>query len=397
MLLLGYVLVALSEVTAQRVLLNPATYRVPEIWRNVLHDGGKKLGSGGNGYVYRAITKCGDNSHVAVKYLVSQHANSNKCLDAFKEVRVQQQLALEGFAPLVFDTVPGSEESCEPHTVVHISMECAHGDLGDLIKGLHSIREDAGPASHGIQVIAASVAESLVKAFAMLHDTLGLLHGDLKADNVFIFVKDRVGDVPHKELVSECLAGRCRYVLGDFGSACTEPCSRKPHGTRGYWAPEILKRVLVEGKVSMTTNRARDYYAFGQIIWRILMGTGVWRIEEMLQNGRYQKPDPVSLPSADSILQIAFEEFDSDRLAKWSTVKLLVSNWLEEINISSGDRDRVERNSLPCVGECVKHGCATFSHSQQVCTLQNSTDKPVFTCAHSGVEDFQADQSWPEI
>eukprot|EP00928_Gymnodinium_smaydae_P026928 TRINITY_DN20988_c0_g2_i1.p1 TRINITY_DN20988_c0_g2~~TRINITY_DN20988_c0_g2_i1.p1 ORF type:complete len:414 (-),score=46.50 TRINITY_DN20988_c0_g2_i1:173-1387(-) len=387
-------------------LLHPSAvvYKVPEVWRSVLRKG-RRLGHGGNGLVFRVSTRCGDNSHVAIKREKGHGHREDKCANAFKEARLQQALALDGVAPYIFDTIPESEASCEPGTVVQMSMELAHSDLDELISELRSAERNYWPAVRDIQVIAASVAEMLVKAYGKLHESLGYLHGDIKPKNIFVFVRGHHGSLPLEKVVSACLAGHCRYAMADLGRACREPCNTVIGGGVEYWSPDIYKKVLKEpdfdenvlraGTYSMATNRARDYYAFGQTIWEILSGESTWPTKDLLMNGTYRSPAPLNLTFADKIIDIAFQEFDVDRLIQWPRVKTLVAQWQKLLNLSTNNV--VRQPSLPCVGDCIQQGCGKFMTSQQVCALDDSDVQPRFDCIDAFDSYDQHDPSLFEI
>ena len=125
----------------------------------------------------------------------------------------------------------------------------------ELVEGpsLRKIVRDHGPLSV-MQCL--SVGASLANALRTIHRR-GLVHRDIKADNVFLDAGDR--------------AMNDRYVLGDFGLAlhADDPQSqsataRGAVGTPLYMAPEVIR--------GQTSNPKSDLYAVGVLLFFIATG-----------------------------------------------------------------------------------------------------------------------------
>src|SRR4051794_1282631 len=183
------------------------------------------VGVGGMGRVYRAISPCGD--IVAVKLLRGRYVR-----DATMTARFRK----EGAALRLLD---------HPNVV----RALATGD--DFIAmpfvggaSLANLLDDGGPWP---LVRATHVVEQLLAALAHV-PARGLVHADVRADNVLVGAAGRV-------------------TLIGFGVArwLDEPgSSRVPSGTPEYMAPEVIS-----GEVA---TPAADLYAVGVVLYELVTG-----------------------------------------------------------------------------------------------------------------------------
>lgn len=136
-----------------------------------------------------------------------------------------------------------------------------HGDDGDGRAG-HGTEDCDEESRISLGVFAAHVANSVAKVLCDLYQRFGLVHRDLKADNV---------------VFSRSLA---RVMLIDFGMAClvrpdddyfVEDAATQ--GTPGYLSPEVLRSVTSNSHTVHATGLALhqgDLFALGIILYCLL-------------------------------------------------------------------------------------------------------------------------------
>lgn len=162
--------------------------------------------------------------------------------EAESELRLWRTLHHPHLVPLekeVWHPVPrslGIDGRCVAVTMPYSNV----GDLNDVTGGYDDPLD--GPAS-------LHVARSVLAALVYLHDVAGVVHRDLKLENVFLHASDESRARDTAYVRSELHAGRCLVRLGDFDTA--RRCPPGPHahscvtgmaGTLVYMAPEVLAR-----------------------------------------------------------------------------------------------------------------------------------------------------------
>jgi len=191
---------------------------------------GRSLGSGGFGEVYLARNESGE--EVAVKVLrpeMSQDEESKKRF--FREIQV--------LCTLNHPNIIHIYDWGEHQGAVYLAMEYLEGET------LSALLERVGRLNSS-QV--SWILQQLTAALASLHER-GLVHRDIKPDNVF-------------------LQGNGRLKLMDFGTALSADLTRATQtgmalGTPAYMAPEQLAGQL---------NPASDQYALGVLLFVCLTG-----------------------------------------------------------------------------------------------------------------------------
>ncbi len=195
------------------------------------------VGTGGMGTVYRAHdVELGE--VVALKFLRKELTASPEMLDRFRqEVRLARRVTHRNVAR-TFDI--GEHDGQK-----FLSMEYVDGEsLSRLLA-----REGALPPAR-----AAEIAVALCEALAAAH-AAGVVHRDLKPDNVLIEASGRV-------------------VVTDFGVAraafdAPSGLTQGPLGTPAYMAPEQVEGVAdVDGRA--------DLYALGAVLYEMLTGSPAW-------------------------------------------------------------------------------------------------------------------------
>lgn len=122
---------------------------------------------------------------------------------------------------------------------------------------------------------ARKVARQLFGAINYLHEDLGVMHRDLKLENVMFANKDRS-------------SFEIRVV--DFGLACVDEVAYDPVGSLQYMAPEIsLSRV-----VGYTC--AVDYWSLGIVLHGILMGFLPYHYEDLREMEEFARGEPAAVP-----------------------------------------------------------------------------------------------------
>mgnify|MGYP001128082317 CR=1 FL=1 len=209
------------------------------------------LGRGSNGEVYRAYDPLLDQD-VALKL---RHAGSDSLAHQFiAEARRLVRVRHANVVSVYGAAIDGDR--------VGLWMELVHGET-------LASRLEHGPAS---LPEALAIGAELCAALSAVHRH-GLVHGDLKAENVL------------------CEPGG-RIVLADFGS-CREIVAARSagvvSGTLQYLAPEVLR--------GGPTTPASDVYALGVLLYRLLSGRFPYpgeRYEELVAQQCLSAPPLVS-------------------------------------------------------------------------------------------------------
>jgi serine/threonine protein kinase len=195
----------------------------------------RPIGQGATGTVWRGVDR-GTGEPVAVKLLHESLLRQPKLVTRFVQertillmlrhrnvVRVRDLFSVGESLGLVMDLVPG-------------------GSLRDYLREHHTLRPGA----------AAGLAAQVAAALAEAHD-LGVVHRDLKPDNILLHVED----------------GRLDPRLTDFGIARVLHTPRLTTtnavvGTPHYMSPEAFH--------SSAAGPATDVYALGVLLYELLCG-----------------------------------------------------------------------------------------------------------------------------
>jgi len=201
-----------------------------------------QIGAGGMGVVYEAQPPVGD--RVAVKLLQGQRLDDERAVRRFHDEGTAGSIVVH---PNVVSTLAqGETEDGIPFLV----MKRVCGEpLGIRIQ-----RDGPPSLRRGIEIV-----QQILAGVDAMH-AAGIVHGDLKSDNVLIERRADGSDVA---------------MLIDFGLAHVQFCAadvRRPHpgeelvsGTPDYMAPEVIRG---EG-----SSRASDLYAVGVILYETITGS----------------------------------------------------------------------------------------------------------------------------
>ncbi|KAG0065963.1 hypothetical protein BGZ89_007764 [Linnemannia elongata] len=192
----------------------------------------EKLGSGGHGAVFRADS---GNKHFAMKICLCE-PNQPWRLQMYKaEVDIHKSLDHPNVVKYIDDLQFGD--------MTIIVMEQCHGG------SLETLLEDAWESNHIRKLSEERVAPLMAGVAQALHylHTVGLVHHDIKLGNILI---DNNGIAK----------------VADFGMSYYEQNGRKFCGNveTAYHAPEMAGRKVLSSAI--------DAYAFGAILYRLLVG-----------------------------------------------------------------------------------------------------------------------------
>jgi len=213
------------------------------------------LGRGGMGEVYRA-----DDLHlgqpVALKFLPQNLKNDPTALARLRnEVRVARQIAHANVCR-VYDIGEADDQ-------LFLSMEYIDGeDLGSVLRRL-------GPPAREKSI---EIARQLSVGLAAAHEA-GVLHRDLKPDNVMI-------------------DGRGRVRITDFGLAsfARELALAGRAGTPAYMAPELFR--------AAPASTRSDIYALGAVLYELFTGQRAFRADTVSDIRHLHETATPARPSA---------------------------------------------------------------------------------------------------
>jgi serine/threonine protein kinase len=196
----------------------------------------KKLGQGGQGSVYRAKRKS-DGALVAVKILSTETPDKAKYVK--REINVMHEMG-----KVRRDLFSKLTHVCQLGTDFYLEMEMAKGDLTTYMNERLTVDDKY------------TIALDIVEGLITLHEN-GIVHGDLKTDNVLYYVDD-------KRTRSRSSGQGYRFKLADFGLSCNSPCVDYG-GTKGYLDPAVAC-------FNKKRTPASDMYAFGVVLYNIFAG-----------------------------------------------------------------------------------------------------------------------------
>jgi beta-adrenergic-receptor kinase len=132
-------------------------------------------------------------------------------------------------------------------------------------------------------------ASRILMGLAALHD-LSIVYRDLKPENVLM---DENGHTKLSDLGLACKVGRT-----GLSGTC---------GTRGYWAPEMLRRDAANKRERY--GLAVDWFSFGCCVYEFIRGVGPFRIEKARQWGDFPK---VEKADKDKAIDLAIQEMEPE-------------------------------------------------------------------------------------
>ncbi len=214
----------------------------------------RPTGSGGMGTVWAAIN-LSTAAEVAIKVLLPEHAGYEEAVERFRhEAQATGQLAHRGIVR-IFDLIEFGVSAGS----IAIVMELLHGRT---LATLLDEREKLSPQQ------ALEVVLPVLSALSHAH-AAGVVHRDLKPDNVFLAV-DPDGLVTPKIL--------------DFGIAKLCPANRgavtgdgRTVGTPGYMSPEQARGLA-------TVDHRSDLFNMGILLYEMLSGRNPFACDENLQS-----------------------------------------------------------------------------------------------------------------
>lgn len=252
----------------------------------------KKLGEGGLSVVYLAHDESG--AETALKVIRHEYARDRAAVHRFTTVsRIMQSLKAPGLAPIVG---VGQLDDARPW----VAAQLVHGQsLADRIKR-------AGPL-HVNE--ARTVFEGVLRGLSALHSR-GLLHGDVKVENVFVVRADD----------DKRSGGELGGVLVDAGAdRLLSQVDAKPDATGILPMIGTAKAIAPEQARGAGGDPRSDLYAMGTLMYETLTGrppfVGDSAIDVIAQH-LSQTPEPPSVYARKGWVSDALDELVLRALAK---------------------------------------------------------------------------------
>ncbi|GKZ26323.1 hypothetical protein AbraIFM66951_002245 [Aspergillus brasiliensis] len=222
-----------------------------------------KMGDGAFSNVYRAKDTTGEYDEVAIKVVRKSEISSNQGAHILNEVKLMGQVD----HPNIVKLISFSEGPQYYYIVLEL---CPGGELFHQIVRLTYFSED----------LSRHVILQVARAIEYLHETSGIVHGDIKPENIlfypipFVTSKDpkphhpgNEDKVDEGEFLPETGAGGVGVIkVADFSlsKAIWDSQTMTPCGTDGYAAPEIVNDEHCSKDV--------DMWALGCVLYTLLCG-----------------------------------------------------------------------------------------------------------------------------
>jgi eukaryotic-like serine/threonine-protein kinase len=259
-----------------------------------------RIGVGGMGVVYEARRRSGD--PVALKVLLGERLDDTRALRRFRDEAIAGHIVRHENLAATLDH--GETSSGVPYLV----MERVFGEpLGTRVHrdGALSLRRAVG------------IAQQILAGLDALHSA-GVVHGDMKSDNVLV---ERIPDGGDHARVIDFGLAHVELVRGDV--RLPDPDDELVSGTPEYMAPEV-----VSGHGSSTSS---DLYAVGVILYEMLTGSTPFAggsSGEIVQRHLKDRVVPPSLrrPEVPAILErIILRALEKDPARRFPSAKAFLS------------------------------------------------------------------------
>jgi calcium/calmodulin-dependent protein kinase I len=260
-----------------------------------------KLGSGAFSTVFRATPKP-DGNPVAVK-IIQKEGQMKRVLLVENEIKCWSCLRHPAIVTL-FEVFDMETQFCLVQEIV------TGGELFDRIveKQFYSERD------------ACSLLRQIVAGVQHMHQR-GVIHRDLKPENLLLSDK----------------TDEARVLVADFGLAATSEDTRrlkKPVGTPGYIAPEVIK--CIDDEPSSVVSFECDIWAVGVILYILLCGFPPFDIEdeqkglEEAVNANYTFPADAWDVISDSVKDLIRRILVVDRTQRLTAQQILEHPWVAQ-------------------------------------------------------------------
>ncbi|PMD49855.1 Pkinase-domain-containing protein [Hyaloscypha bicolor E] len=286
----------------------------------------EKMGDGAFSNVYRARDLDGTAGEVAIKVVRKFEMNSQQRANILKEVQIMRQLDHPNIVKLV--------DFSESRQYYYIILELAPGgELFHQIVRLTYFSED----------LSRHVITQVADALEYLHETCGVVHRDIKLENLLFSpipviptkhpkpkAPEDEDKVDEGEFIKGVGAGGIGKIkIADFGlsKVVWDNQTMTPCGTVGYTAPEIVK--------DERYSKSVDMWALGCVLYTLLCGfppfydESIQVLTEKVARGQYTFLSPwwddISKPAQDLVSHL----LTVDPAKRYTIKQFLAHPWIK--------------------------------------------------------------------
>ncbi|RAK90132.1 putative calcium/calmodulin-dependent protein kinase, partial [Aspergillus costaricaensis CBS 115574] len=360
----------IEQIGAEEISISSMMPRYPGLERWVLLD---KMGDGAFCSVYRAKDTTREYDEVAIKVVRKLEMNSNQRANILKEVQIMRQVDHPNIVKLI--------DFSESRQYYYIVLElCPGGELFHQIIRLTYFSED----------LSRHVILQVAKAIEYLHETAGVIHQDIKPENLLFYPipfipsenpKPRQGDedkVDEGEFIPGKGAGGIGVIkITDFSQSKVIRDSQTmiPYRIVSYTAPEIVKDEYYLKKV--------DIWALGCILYTLLCGfppfydESIQVLTEKVARGQYTFISPwwdnISKSAQDLISHLL--TIDPDQ--RYSIKEFLAHPWIRKTDEATEAATDTPPLATPL----------SSRHAQKQPLDASAADQPPYTPASARLSD----------
>lgn len=168
---------------------------------------------------------------------------------------------------------------------VYFISELMDGSLSDLIKRYPKIQDR-------IKIANEIIYPTVLKGIQIIH-SIGIIHSDIKMDNILFSDKNKSLEVKIGDLGSSCTKIFNPKLMKSEDPECSKckVCKNTFRGTYSYVDPFIFKEYIVEPNQETTWIYETDYYGLAIVLLNFVLGKSILRSDALKRYRFAENPE----------------------------------------------------------------------------------------------------------